>query len=102
MRKILIFCALSALAFGAQNACEEYVKGMQEYLNELKKVKTLELKDDEKAFRTCEIKFEIYAQKLSGQVEMISRVGDEKECERGLESIQKSLNEIKSGGKPSL
>lgn len=35
MRKILTFYALSALALGAQNACEEYVNQSKIYLNEL-------------------------------------------------------------------
>ena len=46
MRKILIFCALGALALGAQNACEEYVKQSKIYLNELYEIKSKQLKDD--------------------------------------------------------
>ena len=45
MRKILTFCALGALALGAQNACEEYVKQGKIYLNELYEIKSKKLKD---------------------------------------------------------
>ena len=48
-RKILTFYALSALAFGAQNACEEYVNQSKIYLNELYEIKSKQLKDDPQA-----------------------------------------------------
>jgi hypothetical protein len=57
MRKILIFCALSALALGAQNACEEYVKQSKIYLNELYEIKAKQLENDPQAFRLFELKF---------------------------------------------
>ena len=57
MRKILTFCALSALALGAQNACEEYVKQSKIYLNELYEMKAKQLENDPQAFRLFELKF---------------------------------------------
>ena len=79
MRKILIFCALGALALGAQNACEEYVKQSKIYLNELYETKSKQLKDDPQ-----------------GQAALIIQSGDEKFCERESAKIKSMLDEMRA------
>ena len=72
MRKILIFCALSALALGAQNACEEYVKQSKIYLNELYEIKSKQLENDPQAFRLFELKFSELQKAQAGKVKVLS------------------------------
>ena len=96
MRKILIFCALSALALGAQNACEEYVKQSKIYLNELYEMKAKQLENDPQAFRLFELKFSELQKVQAGQEALIKQNGDEKFCERESARIKSALEEIKS------
>ena len=96
MRKILIFCALSALALGAQNACEEYVKQSKIYLNELYKIKAKQLENDPQAFRLFELKFSELQKAQAGQEALIKQNSDEKFCERELARIKSALEEIKA------
>ena len=96
MRKILIFCALGALALGAQNACEEYVKQSKIYLNELYETKSKQLKDDPQAFRLFELKFDELQKAQEGQAALIMQSGDEKFCERESVRIKSALEEIKA------
>ena len=96
MRKILIFCALSALALGAQNACEEYVKQSKIYLNELYEIKAKQLENDPQAFRLFELKFSELQKVQAGQEALIKQNGDEKFCERESARIKSALEEIKS------
>ena len=96
MRKILIFCTLSALALGAQNACEEYVKQSKIYLNELYETKSKQLKDDPQAFRLFELKFSELQKAQAGQEALIKQNGDEKFCERESARIKSALEEIKA------
>ncbi|WP_314989375.1 hypothetical protein [uncultured Campylobacter sp.] len=96
MRKILIFCALSALALGAQNACEEYVKQSKIYLNELYEMKAKQLENDPQAFRLFELKFSELQKAQAGQEALIKQNGDEKFCERESARIKSALEEIKS------
>ena len=96
MRKILIFCALSALALGAQNACEEYVKQSKIYLNELYETKSKQLKDDPQALRLFELKFSELQKAQEGQAALIIQSGDEKFCERESVRIKSALEEIKA------
>ena len=96
MRKILIFCALSALALGAQNACEEYVKQSKIYLNELYEMKAKQLENDPKAFRLFELKFSELQKAQAGQEALIKQNGDEKFCERESARIKSALEEIKA------
>ena len=96
MRKILIFCALSALALGAQNACEEYVKQSKIYLNELYEIKSKQLENDPQAFRLFELKFSELQKAQAGQEALIKQNGDEKFCERESARIKSALEEIKS------
>lgn len=95
MRKILIFCALSALALGAQNACEEYVKQSKIYLNELYEMKAKQLENDPQAFRLFELKFSELQKAQAGQEALIKQNGDEKFCERESARIKSALEEIK-------
>nr|WP_314747083.1 hypothetical protein [uncultured Campylobacter sp.] len=96
MRKILIFCALSALALGAQNACEEYVKQSKIYLNELYEIKAKQLENDPQAFRLFELKFSELQKAQAGQEALIKQNSDEKFCERESARIKNALEEIKS------
>ncbi len=96
MRKILIFCALSALALGAQNACEEYVKQSKIYLNELYEMKAKQLENDPQAFRLFELKFSELQKAQAGQEALIKQNSDEKFCERELVRIKSALEEIKA------
>ena len=96
MRKILIFCALSALALGAQNACEEYVKQSKIYLNELYEMKAKQLENDPQAFRLFELKFSELQKAQAGQEALIKQNGDEKFCERESVWIKSALEEIKA------
>ena len=96
MRKILIFCALSALALGAQNACEEYVKQSKIYLNELYEIKSKQLENDPQAFRLFELKFSELQKAQAGQEALIKQNDDEKFCERESVRIKSALEEIKS------
>ncbi|MBF0985301.1 MAG: hypothetical protein HXK63_09215 [Campylobacter sp.] len=96
MRKILIFCALSALALGAQNACEEYVKQSKIYLNELYEMKAKQLENDPQAFRLFELKFSELQKAQAGQEALIKQNGDEKFCERESARIKSALEEIKA------
>lgn len=96
MRKILIFCALSALALGAQNACEEYVKQSKIYLNELYEMKAKHLENDPQAFRLFELKFSELQKAQAGQEALIKQNGDEKFCERESARIKSALEEIKA------
>nr|WP_315018774.1 hypothetical protein [uncultured Campylobacter sp.] len=96
MRKILTFCALSALALGAQNACEEYVKQSKIYLNELYEIKSKQLKDDPQAFRLFELKFSELQKAQAGQEALIKQNDDEKFCERESARIKNALEEIKA------
>ncbi len=96
MRKILTFCALSALAFGAQNACEEYVKQSKIYLNELYEMKAKQLENDPQAFRLFELKFSELQKAQAGQEALIKQNGDEKFCERESARIKSALEEIKA------
>ena len=96
MRKILIFCALSALALGAQNACEEYVKQSKIYLNELYEMKAKQLENDPQAFRLFELKFSELQKAQAGQEALIKQNGDEKFCERESARINSALEEIKA------
>ena len=96
MRKILIFCALSALALGAQNACEEYVKQSKIYLNELYEIKAKQLENDPQAFRLFELKFSELQKAQAGQEALIKQNSDEKFCERELVRIKSALEEIKA------
>ena len=96
MRKILIFCALSALALGAQNACEEYVKQSKIYLNELYEMKAKQLENDPQAFRLFELKFSELQKAQEGQAALIIQSGDEKFCERESVRIKSALEEIKA------
>jgi len=96
MRKILIFCVLSALALGAQNACEEYVKQSKIYLNELYEIKAKQLENDPQAFRLFELKFSELQKVQAGQEALIKQNGDEKFCERESARIKSALEEIKS------
>ena len=96
MRKILIFCALSALALGAQNACEEYVKQSKIYLNELYEMKAKQLENDPQAFRLFELKFSELQKAQAGQEALIKQNGDEKFCERESAQIKSALKEIKA------
>lgn len=96
MRKILIFCALSALALGAQNACEEYVKQSKIYLNELYEIKAKQLENDPQAFRLFELKFSELQKAQAGQEALIKQNGDEKFCERESVRIKSALEEIKA------
>ena len=96
MRKILIFCALSALALGAQNACEEYVKQSKIYLNELYEMKAKQLENDPQAFRMFELKFSELQKAQAGQEALIKQNGDEKFCERESARIKSALEEIKA------
>lgn len=96
MRKILIFCALSALALGAQNACEEYVKQSKIYLNELYEIKAKQLENDPQAFRLFELKFSELQKAQAGQEALIKQNGDEKFCERESARIKSALEEIKA------
>lgn len=96
MRKILIFCALSALALGAQNACEEYVKQSKIYLNELYEMKAKQLENDPQAFRLFELKFSELQKVQAGQEALIKQNSDEKFCERESVRIKSALEEIKA------
>ena len=96
MRKILIFCALSALALGAQNACEEYVKQSKIYLNELYEIKAKQLENDPQAFRLFELKFSELQKAQAGQEALIKQNSDEKFCKRESVRIKSALEEIKS------
>lgn len=96
MRKILIFCALGALALGAQNACEEYVKQSKIYLNELYEMKAKQLENDPQAFRLFELKFSELQKAQAGQEALIKQNGDEKFCERESARIKSALEEIKA------
>jgi hypothetical protein len=96
MRKILTFCALSALALGAQNACEEYVKQSKIYLNELYEIKAKQLENDPQAFRLFELKFSELQKAQAGQEALIKQNGDEKFCERESARIKSALEEIKA------
>nr|WP_314390021.1 hypothetical protein [uncultured Campylobacter sp.] len=96
MRKILIFCALSALALGAQNACEEYVKQSKIYLNELYEIKAKQLENDPQAFRLFELKFSELQKAQAGQEALIKQNSDEKFCERESVRIKSALEEIKA------
>lgn len=96
MRKILIFCTLSALALGAQNACEEYVKQSKIYLNELYEIKSKQLENDPQAFRLFELKFSELQKAQAGQEALIKQNGDEKFCERESVRIKSALEEIKA------
>lgn len=96
MRKILIFCALSALALGAQNACEEYVKQSKIYLNELYEMKAKQLENDPQAFRLFELKFSELQKAQAGQEALIKQNSDEKFCERESVWIKSALEEIKA------
>ena len=96
MRKILIFCALSALALGAQNACEEYVKQSKIYLNELYEMKAKQLENDPQAFRLFELKFSELQKAQAGQEALIKQNSDEKFCERELVRIKSALEELKA------
>lgn len=96
MRKILIFCALSALALGAQNTCEEYVKQSKIYLNELYEMKAKQLENDPQAFRLFELKFSELQKAQAGQEALIKQNSDEKFCERELVRIKSALEEIKA------
>ena len=96
MRKILIFCALGALALGAQNACEEYVKQSKIYLNELYEMKAKQLENDPQAFRMFELKFSELQKAQAGQEALIKQNGDEKFCERESARIKSALEEIKA------
>ena len=91
MRKILIFCALSALALGAQNACEEYVKQSKIHLNELYEMKAKQLENDPQAFRLFELKFSELQKAQAGQEALIKQNGDEKFCERESARIKSAL-----------
>ena len=95
MRKILIFCALSALALGAQNACEEYVKQSKIYLNELYEIKAKQLENDPQAFRLFELKFSELQKAQAGQEALIKQNSDEKFCKRESVRIKSALEEIK-------
>ncbi len=96
MRKILIFCALSALALGAQNACEEYVKQSKIYLNELYEMKAKQLENDPQALRLFELKFSELQKAQAGQEALIKQNSDEKFCERESVRIKSALEEIKA------
>ena len=96
MRKILTFCALSALALGAQNACEEYLKQSKIYLNELYEIKAKQLENDPQAFRLFELKFSELQKAQAGQEALIKQNDDEKFCERESVRIKSALEEIKS------
>ena len=96
MRKILIFCALSTLALGAQNACEEYVKQSKIYLNELYEMKAKQLENDPQAFRLFELKFSELQKAQAGQEALIKQNSDEKFCERESVRIKSALEEIKA------
>ena len=96
MRKILIFCALSALALGAQNACEEYVKQSKIYLNELYEMKAKQLENDPQAFRLFELKFSELQKAQAGQEALIKQNSDEKFCKRESVRIKSALEEIKA------
>ena len=96
MRKILIFCALSALALGAQNACEEYVKQSKIYLNELYEIKSKQLENDPQAFRLFELKFSELQKAQAGQEALIKQNSDEKFCKRESVRIKSALEEIKA------
>ena len=96
MKKILTFCALGALALGAQNACEEYVNQSKIYLNELYEIKSKQLKDDPQAFRLFELKFSELQKAQAGQEALIKQNDDEKFCERESVRIKSALEEIKS------
>ena len=96
MRKILTFCALSTLALGAQNACEEYVKQSKIYLNELYEMKAKQLENDPQAFRLFELKFSELQKAQAGQEALIKQNGDEKFCERESARIKSALEEIKA------
>ena len=96
MRKILTFCALSALAFGAQNACDEHVKQSKIYLNELYEIKAKQLENDPQAFRLFELKFSELHKAQAGQEALIKQNGDEKFCERESARIKNALEEIKA------
>ena len=96
MRKILTFCALSALALGAQNACEEYVKQSKIYLNELYEMKAKQLENDPQAFRLFELKFSELQKAQAGQEALIKQNGDEKFCERESARIKSALEELKA------
>ena len=96
MRKILIFCTLSALALGAQNACEEYVKQSKIYLNELYEMKAKQLENDPQAFRLFELKFSELQKAQAGQEALIKQNSDEKFCERESVRIKSALEEIKA------
>lgn len=96
MRKILIFCALSALALGAQNACEEYVKQSKIYLNKLYEMKAKQLENDPQAFRLFELKFSELQKAQAGQEALIKQNSDEKFCERESVRIKSALEEIKA------
>ena len=96
MRKILIFCALSALALGAQNVCEEYVKQSKIYLNELYEIKAKQLENDPQAFRLFELKFSELQKAQAGQEALIKQNSDEKFCERESVRIKSALEEIKA------
>ncbi|MFC2427846.1 MAG: hypothetical protein ACFNTA_02570 [Campylobacter sp.] len=96
MRKILIFCALSALALGAQNACEEYVKQSKIYLNELYEIKAKQLENDPQAFRLFELKFSELQKAQAGQEALIKQNSDEKFCERESVRIKSALEETKA------
>ena len=96
MRKILIFCTLSALALGAQNACEEYVKQSKIYLNELYEMKAKQLENDPQAFRLFELNFSELQKAQAGQEALIKQNSDEKFCERESVRIKSALEEIKA------
>ena len=96
MGKILIFCALSALALGAQNACEEYVKQSKIYLNELYEMKAKQLENDPQAFRLFELKFSELQKAQAGQEALIKQNSDEKFCERESVRIKSALEELKA------
>ena len=96
MKKILTFCALGALALGAQNACEEYVKQSKIYLNELYEMKAKQLENDPQAFRLFELKFSELQKAQAGQEALIKQNGDEKFCERESARIKSALEEIKA------
>ena len=96
MRKILIFCALSALALGAQNACEEYVKQSKIYLNELYEIKAKQPENDPQAFRLFELKFSELQKAQAGQEALIKQNSDKKFCERESVRIKSALEEIKA------
>ena len=95
MKKNILLVIFTGLAFSKNNVCLDQKQSVRTYLDELRAVKTMELKNNERALKEFEIEFEIYADKLNRKALMIEQLGDKNECEKELKKAQKSLSDLK-------